>query len=153
MLIVMLIYFLGTDFVDSMLQLRKAAHLMDFRLFLSGCILFFLTALACITSFVYNLALAHSDPELIVNAKFLLFINEMDEQFLNLLDSLAPGWMGKRYLEIKEVMIQKSHSNPESSNSHRRAGVVRMEKFRFVGEGNNFIIEPSVAKESGDDIE
>ena len=99
MLVVILIYFLGTDFVNSMLQLRKAAYLLDLRLFISGLAftLFFLTALAFISSIVYNLALAESDPELIVNAIFLLFINDMDEHCLKLLETLAPSRMGKLY--------------------------------------------------------
>ena len=70
-----------------------------------------------------------------MNAIFLLFINDMDEQFMD--------WMGKRYLDIKEVMIEKSPHNPESSDSHRRPNIVRMEKFRFDGTSNNLNIEPS----------
>lgn len=67
-----------TDFVDCMLQLRRAAaYLFDLRLFISGLELFFLTALTFATTIIYTLALTEFDPELVVNAIFLLFINEM----------------------------------------------------------------------------
>lgn len=119
MLIMVLTFFLGADYVDSMLQLRKAAALVDFRLFISGFVLFFLTALATFTSFIYNMAVAESDRELIMNAVFLLFINELDEQFLNLLDSIVPGWIAKRYLEIQQVMLKKEGLEPEKSPERR----------------------------------
>ena len=116
-LVVMLIYFLGSDFIDGLSQLRKAVYLCDVRLFFSGLVLFFLTGLAFITSIVYNLALAETDPELIVNAVFLLFINDMDEKFLDLLVSLAPTWVDKRQLEIEEMTKNKWFSELNSPHS------------------------------------
>lgn len=121
MLTMALVYFLGADFVDSFHQLCKSAELMNVRLFISGFIHFFLTALAFFTSIVYNIALAESDTDLVINAVFLLFINEMDEQFLSLLDSFAPSWIVHRYHEIEMVLnpkSDKSHEHDGNENSH-----------------------------------
>ena len=109
MLSATLTFFLGGDFVDSIHQLRKAVTLRYKSLFVSGFVLFSLTVLAFFTSIIYNLALAKSNVDLIINAVFLLFINDMDEQFLKLLDSLVPSWVAKRYREIKENMENKEN--------------------------------------------
>lgn len=154
MLVVMLIYFLGEDFIDSTHQLRKAANLLDLRLLISGLTLFFISSLAFATTIGYNVALAESDPELIVNAVFLLFINDMDEQLLSLMDSLVPDWIAQRYLEIEELMKTKTENTTQRVNSEnassiqehrasitrntssipdRHASVARMDKARFAG--------------------
>ena len=83
---------LGVDFVNSILQLQKAVALRDGRLFTSGFILLSLTTLASFTSGVYNVALAESNTDLIVNAVILLFINDLDEKILAVLKCLAPDW-------------------------------------------------------------
>ena len=141
-----LIFFLGADYADSIHQLRKAARLQDLRLLMSGLILFFLTALAAFTTIIYNVALAASDTDLVINAVFLLFINDMDERFLDLLDSLVPSWVAKRYKEIREVMsdkidfIEAREQNNEvtSASSMGTAfdGSKRVLKDRFAGENN-----------------
>lgn len=140
MLSAALTFFLGGDFVDSIHQLRKAVTLRYKSLFVSGFVLFSLTVLAFFTSIIYNLALAKSNADLIINAVFLLFINDMDEQFLKLLDSLVPSWVAKRYREIKENMENKENSTKppksngeESDETNLLSATQRLLKSRFAG--------------------
>jgi len=145
MFVLVTFFFLGTDFIDSVLQLRKAVTLKDSRFLLSGVILFLLTALALYTSIVYNFALAETDTDLIVNTVILLFINDLDEQCLNILDSAAPMWISKRYTEIEanlELKKSKFKEKPKeeittienpNSLSRRGSGSSRLKALRFAG--------------------
>jgi len=114
--------YLGADVIDSFFQLRKAVLSLCFKMLLSGFIRFFLTAFAMFTSIVYNLALAESDTDLIMNAVILLFISDLDEQFLDVLSSLVPGWIENRYNEIEKFMadneqgVDRIFSRRSSSN-------------------------------------
>jgi len=115
--------FLGRDLVDSLLQLQKAVHIRDRTFLLSGSIHCYLTTLAFYTSFRYNMALAESNTDLIVNAVILLFINELDESVLNILDSAVPYWIADRYEEIEENLKSKRGIN-EKDDQHLRRNVL-----------------------------
>ena len=118
------IIFTASDLLDSTWQLRKAFFLRDIRLFISGVVLCYLTSMTLVTSFFYNLALATSDTELLANAVILLFVNDIDEQFLIVIDSMVPEFMSKRYDEILKNLSKKTSSLSEShlreSNTSRR---------------------------------
>lgn len=101
------ILYLGSDIILSMLQIQKAIALLDLQLFLSGFLQFFLTSWALFTSGFYNLALAEKNTDLIMNAVILLFINDLDEQFLKLLQSIAPNWTNERLNEIELNIVSK----------------------------------------------
>ena len=53
-----------------------------------------------------------------MNAVFLLFINDMDEKFLDLLVSLVPNWIDKRQLELEEVIKKRKSVTEAGSESH-----------------------------------
>jgi len=98
---------LGPDLANSIYQIRKAIFIRDGRLFLSGFLFFGLTTIAVFASVFYNQALATTDTELIVNAVILLFINDLDEQFMNILHTTNPFWIYERLEEIEEAMKDK----------------------------------------------
>ena len=99
--------YLGTDIVIGMLQIRKAARLLDMQLFLSGFGLVGLTALTFMTSFIYNLAYVERNADLVVNAVILLFINDLDEKVMSAFSIMLPEWTCKRLTEIKEKMSER----------------------------------------------
>ena len=153
MLAIVIMLFLGADVFDSMFQLRKAAALLDLRLFISGLILFFLTALAFFTSVMFNTAVAESDTDLIMNAVILLFINELDEQFLNLLDSLVPFWIAKRYVEIEKYMLSRTRGE-EVQHVLGIDASSRLEKPRFAGvrqlSNQSLVVNPTEPRDRRD---
>lgn len=104
--------YLGADISMSLLQLRKAVMLLDFQLLISGFGLLGLTALAFFTSFVYNMALAEKNTDLLTNAVILLFINDLDEKFLSMIRLTFPNWTSERLDEVKKNMKRKTHNNP-----------------------------------------
>ena len=60
----------------------------------------------------------------------------MDEQCLKLLKSLAPGWISKRYLEIKEVMkkkVRKEEFAAISSQPENPGLSFRLHKSHYIG--------------------
>ena len=84
--------YLGHDIVTSVLQIYQSVILKSMPLLLSGFIILGLTLCALITSIVYNTALAVTDTDLIMNAVILLFINDMDEKILMVMDGMHPVW-------------------------------------------------------------
>jgi len=91
----------------SLLQMRKSVYLYDRQLFLSGFILFFLTAYSLLVSFRYNTALAEKNTSWITNAMILLFVNEVDEKVLSVLIALAPDWTEQVLEEVSQNMLTK----------------------------------------------
>ena len=81
----------------------------NLQLALSGFVLLGLTVLAMFTSIFYNMALAQSNTDLIVNAVILLFINDLDEKTMDLLRSMVPNWTQKRIEEVKDF-IEKNNT-------------------------------------------
>ena len=104
--IVVLLY-LGRDLALGIVQIIYALESSDFQLLLSGVGILILTTLGVFTSSKYNFALARKNTDLVTNAVILLFINDLDEHFLNLLMTLAPGWTNNVLEEIKENMKTK----------------------------------------------
>lgn len=105
--------YLGADFVKSLRQLQKAVLTLNWQLFLSGFLLFCLTMLALFASTVYNIALAESNTDLIMNTVILLFINDMDEKILIILESLAPVWTRDRIDDVRRsVSVQERNLQP-----------------------------------------
>ena len=80
---------------------------MDWQIFVSGFILLFLTILAAYTSVLYNIALAETNTQIIVNAVILLFINDLDEQFMSVLQVLCPVWTNRQIAEIEQTVVKK----------------------------------------------
>lgn len=98
--------YLGKDFANSMLQIKTAVVMKNAILAFSGVALLSLTTMAVFTSVFYNMALAETNTDLIVNAVILLFINDLDEQFMALLRSMFPTWTENRMQEIN-LLIEK----------------------------------------------
>ena len=109
--------FLGPDLITSIFQLFNGTIFCDQRFFLSGIFLFFLTLLAVQTSIFYNVAMAESDTDLIVNAVILLFINDLDEQLLSLVHIIAPVWINRCLEEICASLRKKRGNVPEQTGS------------------------------------
>lgn len=99
--------YLGSDIIDSILQIRKAIALWDFDLFCNGILLNLLTLFATTTSITYNKALAETSTQMIVNAVILLFINDLDEQCMYILLRLAPKWTGTQRENAAAIMAKK----------------------------------------------
>merc|ERR1712087_134954 len=97
---------LGVDFLNSTFQIRKAVFLFDYWLLISGILHFGMTVLAVFSSHYYNMALATSNTELIVNAVILLFINDLDEQFMSVIQILVPDWFDDRVEEMRKNMLE-----------------------------------------------
>lgn len=101
---------LSVDFINSALQILKSVTVLNLRMFVSGFFHLTMTVLAVFGSFYYNMALATTNTELIVNAVILLFINALDEQLMNAIKALAPNWVDMRIEEIQEIL---SHGDEE----------------------------------------
>lgn len=100
--------YLGIDYTMSIFQIQQAIYMEDWKLLASGCLLLSLTLLGTISSFLYNFALADSNTALISNAVILLFINDMDEKILQILQVIVPEWTIDRLDEARESMIRRS---------------------------------------------
>lgn len=115
-----LMLYLGKDFINSTLQIKKAVITRDIKLVFSGCILLGLTTMALFTSFFYNMALAATNTDLIVNAVILLFINDLDEQTMALLNMSFPAWTADRIEEVEIYIGKISDTDAEIVTEERR---------------------------------
>lgn len=130
--------FTASDLMNSVLQLVKSVFIKDFQLFLSGLFLFALTLLAAFATIVYNIALAANDTDLLANAVILMFINDLDEQFLSVLETLAPGWIEVRLEEVTSTLEYKIN-------------VARVKSERFSDEIASDAVDNSDARTNSDD--
>ena len=78
--------------------------------------------MAIFGSYYYNMALATTNTELIVNAVILLFINDLDEQLMNAMQALAPDWVDERIEEVRATLsspqFQASETTPAASEDN-----------------------------------
>jgi len=107
---------LGNDFMYSFFQIRKASYYVSPRLYFSGFLNLGMTVMAIFTSVYYNLALATSNGELVVNALILLFVNGLDEEFMRILKIMAPEWVELRMEEVRDNVTRMVHGY--GSNCH-----------------------------------
>eukprot|EP00586_Coscinodiscus_wailesii_P001594 CAMPEP_0172484624 /NCGR_PEP_ID=MMETSP1066-20121228/12162_1 /TAXON_ID=671091 /ORGANISM="Coscinodiscus wailesii, Strain CCMP2513" /LENGTH=424 /DNA_ID=CAMNT_0013249271 /DNA_START=105 /DNA_END=1379 /DNA_ORIENTATION=- len=97
------------DLLNGLKLIGKAALFHSFRCFTIGIVLVFVTTLAIVTSFFYNYAIAQSDTEMIINAAVLLFVNDVDERVLLVLENVCFAWLKDRKEEAKEYSEQLLH--------------------------------------------
>ena len=117
MFFVVMLLTLSVDYINSALQIRKAVAILDLRLFVSGFLFLSISVLAMFCSFYYNLALATTNTELIVNAVILLFINDLDEQLMDALGALVPDWVDERVEEAKNnLRLKQTQTETQNQN-------------------------------------
>lgn len=120
MFFVVMLLTLSVDYINSALQIRKAVAILDLRLFVSGFLFLSISVLAMFCSFYYNLALATTNTELIVNAVILLFINDLDEQLMDALGALVPDWVDERVEEAKNnLRLKQTQTEKQNQDQHQ----------------------------------
>lgn len=107
---------LTRDIFLSVRQIMTSLKPFDLRLLICGLEVLMLTLMAFFTSVVYNLALAEKNSDLLTNAVILLFINDLDEKCLDMLQVVAPGWTRNILEDINRKM------NPPVSTSDGLSG-------------------------------
>ena len=73
----------------------KSRHrkLRRLRFFVGGFCLLFLSAFTVFATAVYNVAIARSNTEILINVVIILFISEIDEQFFRGIQAASPRWV------------------------------------------------------------
>ena len=109
MFFVVTLFTLSVDCIKSTKLVLLSVAKLDLRMFINGFFHLGMTIFALFSSYYYNLALATTNTELIVNAVILLFVNDLDEQLMNAMQALAPGWVEMMYEEIKAYLATDGH--------------------------------------------
>jgi hypothetical protein len=60
-----------------------------------GACLVMITAFTAYSSAVYNIAIARSNTDIVVNSVVILFITDLDEQFYRVISTASPNWLEK----------------------------------------------------------
>ena len=107
MFFVVTLFTLSVDYVNSTQLILKSVAKFNLRICINGLLHLGMTVLALFCSFYYNMALATTDTELIVNAVILLFVNDLDEQLMNAMYAFAPDWVNTRIEEVKEFLTAR----------------------------------------------
>jgi len=90
--------YLMTDLVNGLkllgiFTMMDDAPLKRCQCFFSGLFLFLITFLTLYTSIMYNMVIATSDTELVINAVVILFIMDLDEYFYSVLEANGSKWL------------------------------------------------------------
>ncbi|KAL7549178.1 hypothetical protein ACHAWF_012449, partial [Thalassiosira exigua] len=72
---------------------QRHTHNKRARLFVSGLLLFLITAFTLYVSTLYNMAIATSNTQMIVNSVIILFIMDVDELIYEILVVCNPAWV------------------------------------------------------------
>eukprot|EP00957_Ditylum_brightwellii_P207358 15352612-Ditylum_brightwellii.AAC.1 len=98
-----------------------------FHIFIGGCFLFTITAIALYATVVYNVATSRSDVEMIFNTVTLLFVNELDEKMFISLQVISAEWLEKITSEVTDsfrgnvrIDIQYAAANHEIRHEQTR---------------------------------
>jgi hypothetical protein len=75
----------------------------------------------------YNLAIARSNTDIIVNSVIILFITHLDEQFFDIIFSLSPKWVGtlKYSYDFGIQFKDWSHSDDMMNSMEERGDMER----------------------------
>jgi len=90
----------------------------DFRCFVGGFILIYIPTMCAWVSYSYNYATATKDTELIVNSVILMFVQDIDEWVLGILEAAHPSWLNKKMqnlIQINEPKLESSLALLDSS--------------------------------------
>ena len=101
---IVLVLHLARDFAMSFAQLMIFINTWDYYLLVSGLSVLILTGVALTTSIIYNIALAAKNTDLLTNAVILLFINDLDKKFFEMLLFVKPSWVKALLEEIEDRM-------------------------------------------------
>ena len=90
--------YLMTDIISGLRLIvlsGKSRHrkLRRLRFFVGGFCLLFLSAFTVFATAVYNVAIARSNTEILINVVIILFISEIDEQFFRGIQAASPRWV------------------------------------------------------------
>jgi len=107
------------DFVNGIKLIFLSASRGSTPAFVSGAALVGLTALSVYSSLFYNVAIAMTNTELIVNAVILLFVNDVDEQVFGIVGIMNSKWLNAITDEAEEysAAVLDQHLREQRSQS------------------------------------
>jgi len=118
---VMTLLYLGPDIIEGVLQIRVSfISPFDPRFLINGLALLGLSAVSVTASISFNFATAETNTDLIINAVILLFINDLDEQAMKVLEKIAPFWNEERVEEVKNYMMKRHAIVREKQSFHKK---------------------------------
>ena len=118
---ILLLTFLSKDFVDGIMMAYEGVTRRDIKGSFAGAFVIFLTVSSAMISYIYNEATGISNSDIIKDAAILLFLNEIDDQFLSLLKRIFPAWVEK--LEEDISFANEIDSGSRSSADDRKSRI------------------------------
>jgi hypothetical protein len=91
-----------------------------------------ITAFTAYSSAVYNIAIARSNTDIVVNSVVILFITDIDEQFYRVISTAFPNWLEKLKeeqacnLRHEEAQFERDRSafiSPETIEPRRSVNI------------------------------
>lgn len=127
--------FLLNDLFSGLLLFYESSVNFNIRGIIAGTILLNITTLSVVASAIFLYATSISNISLIQDAVIVLFLNDMDEQVLLILQTIAPAWTedvesniatisSNRFKEISRVRDNSSDENENDQDSiHNSRGI------------------------------
>jgi hypothetical protein len=108
-----------------------------------GACLVMITAFTAYSSAVYNIAIARSNTDIVVNSVIILFIIDIDEQFYRVIFTVTPKWLEKlkeeqacnlRHEETRFEQDRSAFMSPEMIESRRSVNIRPSQQEKQRGE-------------------
>ena len=96
--------YLGREFALDWMQMRIGVDRSHNKLILSSLALVTLAGITVVTSIVYSGFRARTSTDVIANSVVLLFINDMDEKAMDILNTIAKTWIEERMIEAQKKL-------------------------------------------------
>lgn len=128
---IMMVLNLGVDILNGCKLLITAPRIksLRFQSFIGGSVLVIISVMGIYTSLAFNNANAESSTELIINSAVLLFVNNLDELCLLLIQAMFPRWyeamenhiktVGKGPSRLSNVVLSENELHDEIMNLKR----------------------------------
>merc|ERR1711957_19510 len=108
---------------------RRNSHLIRCRLFIGGTVLFMISIYTLYVSVIYNVAIATSNTEMIMNSVVIIFICDMDELVFDILMTINPGWVERSsYQEPVQPVIENQKRDTDEETNVKETNITESEK-------------------------
>jgi len=136
---IIVIAFLATDFADGSLMIYECIRKPSKSGIFAGTLLLFITCYSFAVSFIYNRAVGLSNVEVMTDAAILLFLNEIDEQILVLLEKIVPDW-----IKMIDDKIEKKFGDNDPTLTVPETNVKAGEKSKKVNSSENLVMRKHI---------
>jgi len=134
--VVVVAIFLLRDFLSGFLLFYESSVQINMRGTIAAIILLIITTLSCVASAIFLYATSISNIAIVQDAVIVLFLNDIDEQILMIIQTICPGWCDLVEDNIMDLCMELLKNKVEISEKVADEEFVHDKDFYFQDVGN-----------------